>query len=138
MKQVLQNLSDEERKSVVSYRLQKAKDTLNEIKDITNLGYWRTAVNRLYYACYYAVSAMLVKHGYSTHTHSGVINMLGMHFVSNGIISKEQGKFYGRLFELRITGDYDDWATFDAVNVQTLIAPAEEFIQEIEKLINKP
>ena len=97
MKRVLTRLSDEERKSVVEYRLQKAKDTLSEIKDITDLGYWRTAVNRLYYACYYAASSLLVKHGYSTHTHSGVINLLGMHFVSKEVISKEHGKFYGKI-----------------------------------------
>jgi uncharacterized protein (UPF0332 family) len=128
-------LSEEERKAVVVLRLQKAKETLSEVKDIMELGYWRTAANRLYYACYYATSALLIKYGYSAHTHSGVISLLGLHFVSKGIISKESGKFYGRLFELRQTGDYDDWIVIEATDVEILIKPAEDFVCLLEQLI---
>jgi uncharacterized protein (UPF0332 family) len=128
-------LSEEERKAIVALRLQKARETLSEVKGIMELGYWRTAVNRLYYACYYAASALLVKYGYSAHTHSGVINLLGLHFVSKDIISKESGKFYGRLFELRQTGDYDDWIVIESTDVETLIKPAEDFVCLVEQLI---
>jgi len=128
-------LTQDERNAIVDYRLKKAKETLDEIKDIAALGYWRTAANRLYYACYYAVSALLVKHGYSTHTHSGVINLFGLHFVSNGIVSREQGKFYGKLFELRQTGDYSDLISIEADDVQSMLVPAKEFIALLEKLI---
>ncbi|GHT19486.1 DNA-binding protein [Bacteroidia bacterium] len=129
------NLNKEERKAVVTLRLQKAKETLLEAKDIVKLCHWRVVANRLYYACYYATSALLIKHGHMAQTHSGVISMLGLHFVKQGIVSNEQGKFYKRLFELRQTGDYDDWITIEEIDVQPLIAPAEEYICFLEKLI---
>ena len=32
-----------------------------------------------------------------------------MHFISKGLLSKEQGKAFSRLFEIRHSGDYDDF-----------------------------
>jgi uncharacterized protein (UPF0332 family) len=130
-------LSTEERGAIVTLRLQKAHDTLREAKDIIQLEHWRAAANRLYYACYYAASVLLIKHGYSAQTHSGIINLMGLHFVSKDLISKEQGKFYSQLFELRQTGDYDDWSVIEGKDVLPLVESAEEFIKTIEKLILK-
>ncbi|MDR0691893.1 MAG: HEPN domain-containing protein [Prevotellaceae bacterium] len=128
-------LNEEEKKAVVNLRLQKAKDTLREAKGTIELSYWHTAANRLYYACYYAASALLIQYEHPAQTHSGIINLLGMHFISKNIISKELGKFYANLFELRQTSDYSDWKDIEEDNVRKLIQPAEEFICTLEKLI---
>jgi uncharacterized protein (UPF0332 family) len=45
-------LSEEERKAVVVYRLEKAKDTFAEIPILIENHLWRNAANRLYYACF--------------------------------------------------------------------------------------
>ncbi|GHT58509.1 hypothetical protein FACS18945_4430 [Bacteroidia bacterium] len=128
-------LNAEDRETLVTLRIQKAKETLEEVKGNARMGYWRTTANRLYYACYYAASALLIKNGLLTHTHSGVISQLGLHFISKGIIGMEQGKLYKHLFELRQTGDYDDWITVEEKDVVPQIAPAENFIKKIEELI---
>ncbi len=47
----------------INYRIQKAKDTIHEVKTHIGNKYWNTAINRMYYACYYAVGALLVKNG---------------------------------------------------------------------------
>lgn len=83
------SLSDEERDAVVFYRIQKAKDTWKETEGIAQLGYWNSVINRLYYACYYMTSALLISNGHLAHTHGGVIRLFGLNFVANGIISKE-------------------------------------------------
>ncbi|MDR3339342.1 MAG: HEPN domain-containing protein [Candidatus Symbiothrix sp.] len=130
-------LSEEEKTAIVLHRLQKAKDTLVEAKGTIALGYWNTAANRLYYACYYVASALLMKHGYSAHTHAGIIGLLSLHFVSKGIICKELGKFYSQLFELRQTGDYSDWMVMEEADVQSFVEPADKFIDALEKLITE-
>ena len=131
-------LTDAEREQVVLHRLQKAKDTLNEAKGNIEMEYWHTAANRLYYACYYVASALLIKHEHIAKTHSGVITLLGLHFVSKGLISDEQGIFYSQLFALRQTGDYSDWIEIKAETVKEMVVPSEEFIATIEKLILLP
>ena len=49
----------------------------------------------------------------------------------------EQGKFFKRLFNLRQSGDYDDWFIIGESDVKPLLEPAEKFIAEIESLINE-
>jgi uncharacterized protein (UPF0332 family) len=129
-------LKNKDRTTLVAVRIQKAKDTFAEAKGIFDLGYWRVAANRLYYASFYAASALLIKNEIFAHTHTGVINQLSLHFVTKGIISVEQGKLYKHLFELRQSGDYDDWVYIEEKDVFPYFEPVENFITEIEKLIN--
>ena len=130
-------LSEENRKYIVNHRLQKAHDTLKEAKGNIDMGFWHTAAKRLYYACYYVVTALLIKNGFTVRTHNGVFTLLGKHFVLEGIVSNEQNKLYGKLLELRQDGDYDDWKVISEYDVKPLIEPAQKFIAEIEGLINK-
>jgi uncharacterized protein (UPF0332 family) len=129
-------LNDEERKTVVQFRMEKSQKTFAEIALLLSNGLWHTAVNRLYYACYYAVGALLVQNGIETHSHNGVINQMGLHFVRTGVLPVEQGKFYQRLFELRQTGDYSDWITIEEEDVKPLVDKAALFIHSIEKLLD--
>jgi uncharacterized protein (UPF0332 family) len=130
-------LQKEDRNELVTLRLQRAGETLAEAEGIIKLEYWRAAANRLYYACYYAAGALLVNNGLTAHTHTGVINQIGLHFVKTGKISVEQGKFYQQLFELRQTGDYSDWYPVSKEEVISRIEPAKQFIETIEKLIGE-
>ena len=128
-------LRQEDKDTLVMYRLQRANETMAEVKGTMQLGYWRLAANRLYYACYYAACALLIKNDIIAHTHSGVLNQLGLHFVAKEIINKEQNKLIKHLFELRQDGDYSDWSYIDEKDIKPLIEPAENFIKSIEQLI---
>ena len=129
-------LAKEEKEVIVQYRLERAVETLAEAKDLINLSRWYGAANRLYYACYYAVSGLLIKNGYTARTHSGVLGLFGKHFVLTKIISREQNKLYSTLFDLRQGGDYNDWIIIEEEDIVPLIEPVEEFIEKIENLIN--
>jgi uncharacterized protein (UPF0332 family) len=59
-----------ERTELVKYRITKAHDTFNEVKLHFENKLWNTAINRLYYACYYAVSALLLNNGIKAQTHA--------------------------------------------------------------------
>ena len=86
-----------------------------------------TAINRLYYACYYAVIALLIDSDIRTQTHNGVRQMLGFHFIKPGIIDKELGKFYTDIFDKRQTRDYDDFVDFSKEEVISMVEPAKQF-----------
>ena len=113
----------------------KAKNTLAEILILLENKFFRTAANRMYYACYYAATALLINKGIETHTHNGVQTMLGKHFVTNGKIDKSFGKMYRQLFNLRQSGDYEDWVIIEEEDIRQFLDPAEKFIAEIETLI---
>ena len=92
----------------------------------------------MYYACYYAVNALLINKKIQAQTHAGVRQMFGLHFVKTGRIDKEFGKFYSIIFDKRLTGDYDDFVDHKEEDVLFLKSKAEKFIQETDKLIVKP
>ena len=130
-------LLEEDRKSLVEYRLKKAKETFAEIPILIENKLWRNAANRLYYACFYAASALLISNSHQAHTHSGVKNVLSLYYVKENKIDKSLIKLYGRLFNMRQRGDYEDWIIIEDDDILPLIEPAEKFIAEIENLINK-
>lgn len=44
------SLSDEERYALVTYRVEKARTTMEQVKTVVPFGYWDMIANRLYYA----------------------------------------------------------------------------------------
>lgn len=76
-------LSDTDRIEIVKYIIEKAYRTYQEAVGSIKHGYVETAANRLYYAAYYAVSALLISYKYEASTHNGVIQMFGKVFWSS-------------------------------------------------------
>jgi len=129
-------MTDQERKELVEYRINRSKATFDEVHLHVKNELWNTAINRLYYACYYAVIALLISQKIVTQTHAGVRQMFGLHFVKNGLIEKELGKFYSDIFDKRQTGDYDDYVTFSREDVESMMEPAKMLIASIGKIIH--
>ena len=100
-------------------------------------GYYNAAANRLYYACFYSVLALLVANNISTSSHAGAKTMLGLHFVTKGLLQKEHGKTFSRLFEIRHSGDYDDFVYCDKTLIDEYAPKAKGFINAIKDLLNK-
>lgn len=128
-------IGEEERKAIVQYRLENAHRTLDSIPILMQNDLWDAAINRLYYACFYAVTALLVSHEIASQTHAGARQMLGMHFVRTGKLSIKLSRFYSDLFANRQTGDYEDFVYMDGETVQPLYPLAVEFVAAIELLI---
>jgi uncharacterized protein (UPF0332 family) len=73
-----------ERSEYVSRRIANAKKTLEEVDILIENKLWNMSVNRLYYACFYAVTALLYNYDMDTKTHSGAQTLFGQHFDKNG------------------------------------------------------
>jgi uncharacterized protein (UPF0332 family) len=119
---------------LIKYRLQKSKETLNDAKIMVEIATLSSTVNRIYYAMFYAVNALLLSKNFSSSKHSGVRALLNKEFINKGLLDKEMGKFYSKIFEERQEGDYKDFAKFNAEDVKKWLSNAENFIDEIEKL----
>ena len=132
-----QQLTEQERYELMKYRMQRAHDTMKEVLLLKSESFYNAAINRLYYACYYAAVALLIKHEIQPQTHNGVKTMLGLHFVSQGKLSKDHGNTFNTLFEKRHSGDYDDFVYCDREMVDELYPKAEVFIQTIEEMLHQ-
>jgi uncharacterized protein (UPF0332 family) len=95
-------------KDLVLYRMARAEETLEDARILAHAGRWNACVNRLYYSCFYAVSALLVRHGLSSSKHTGVRSLFNRHYVKTDKIPKSLARIYNDLFERRQEGDYGD------------------------------
>lgn len=132
-----EQLSRDNIEALVAYRFKRAEETLTEVPFLKQQGYYNTAVNRLYYACYYAAVALLIKHEVNPSTHAGVKQMLGMHFVATGRLSRELGRCFSLLFERRHSSDYDDFAYSSEEEINELMPKAQAFIEAIGVLLKE-
>lgn len=130
-----ETLDEQSRLGLIHYRMQRADETMEEAAVLAERGFYNATVNRLYYACFYATQALLLKHHIAATTHAGVKSMLGLHFVSKGIISIDHGKIFNTLFEKRHSSDYEAFAYCDKALVDDLKPLAEAFIQRIKELL---
>jgi uncharacterized protein (UPF0332 family) len=124
-------------RDLILYRIGRASETLKEAESMIENKFWNASINRTYYACYYAVGALLLTKDLDTSTHKGMRQLFGLHFVQPGIISKDYGKFFTDLFDKRQTGDYDDFVSYDKETATYLYTTAKEFIKEIKILVEQ-
>jgi uncharacterized protein (UPF0332 family) len=119
----------------ISYRVSKATESLGDARILAENKSWNACVNRLYYACYYIVSALLLKSQLNTQTHSGVKTLFNLHFIKTGKLTVEDGRLYSDLMDWRQKGDYGDMFDFDKETVLPLIPLVSSFIKRVEKLL---
>ena len=115
-----------ERKRIIEYWRKRARECLDDAKLLLENKRLYSAVNRIYYALFYQVSALLLAKGLSFSKHSGVLAAFNREFVKTGKIDKELGKFYNRMFEHRRTGDYGELVEFEEEDVKDWIRKAIE------------
>jgi uncharacterized protein (UPF0332 family) len=116
---------------IIDYRRKRAKETLKDAEQLFKSGSLFSAVNRIYYAMFYEVIALLLTKGFSSPKHSGV------KFVKTGKVSIQSGKLFARMYDFRQKGDYEDFVTFEENKVREWLDNAKLFIEELENLINK-
>lgn len=131
------SLGVEYRRELIKYRLERAAATIGEAQYNASGGYYNTAVNRLYYACYYAASALMLSRNIEASTHSGIKSMLGLRFVKTGELENSYGRIYQQLFENRQSGDYEDFVYCDRELFEELMPQALNFVSKISELTLK-
>ena len=132
-----EKMDENSKNALIAYRIQRAYETLKEAEVMKRENFYNAAINRLYYACYYATVALLLKYDIQTQTHNGVKTMLGLHFVSTGKLPLRIGKTFTTLFEKRHSGDYDDFMFCDKEMVNELFPQAELFIKSVDELLKE-
>lgn len=121
----------------INYRFKRAHESFEDANIMIDNKKWNSAVNRLYYTCFYAVIALLLKNNIETHTHNGARTKFSDVFIKTGKIDKKFGKLFSQLSDYRQKGDYGDLFDFDDKIVLPLVDQVKEFISEIGKLIEK-
>lgn len=132
-------MNEREKQDLIAYRLKRARETKDEVDFLINNRLWNrnTAINRMYYSCFYTVLALLLKYNVEDKTHAGVRQKFGLHFIKTGKVDQKYGRFFADLFDKRLTGDYDNFIDFGEADAKALKPVLIEFLEAIEALIDK-
>lgn len=122
---------------LVQNSLEKAEEALKAAEFNINNNFFSTAQNRIYYAVFYAVTAIGYNEDFITSKHSQLLGWFNKNFVKdNKIFPVEMFRFYQRSFENRRKSDYEFiWKP----NKNDLIADLEDakkFIENIKNYLN--
>lgn len=122
-------------RAVVAYRLEQAAEALRSADLNLEEKLIRSAVNRAYYAMFYAVLALLATRKVERSKHSGAISLFDREFVKPGTLPKDFSRWLHEAFSERQDADY-------ATEFQRTIAEAEElnkharqFLTEVRSLL---
>lgn len=119
---------------IITARLAKAEEALDLAKIAIEKGYWNSAAGRLYYTCFYLITALFEKNNIKTHTHTGVKTVFGLQFIKGGKVDAKWGKLLTNLFDARQEGDYGDFTVLTQEDILPLLKEVEEFKVMIIKL----
>ena len=129
------SLGDEERKIMVEFEIERAHRLIEQFPILENAKLWDTLANRVYYAVFHAVTALLIKNGLHAESHQGVMVLLNKHFVKEGLIDVEYGRLFVRLENMREKSDYTCLFETTEEEVVPMIPKAKELVSIIESLL---
>jgi uncharacterized protein (UPF0332 family) len=128
-------LKPEQVRDLLRYRIAQANETLREAEILLNETALRGAVNRSYYAMFYALLALLATKQLGTSRHSGAIRLFDREFVKTGLLPKELSRSLRVAFNRRQTHDYSELAEVDQQTAEETLTSAKTFVTAIESYL---
>ena len=131
------SLSDEERRIMVELEIERAEKITDQFETLREQKYWDTLVNRMYYAAFHAVSALLIHNALHVHTHRGALSIFNKEFVRTGVFTVEEGHLFSKLEGLRERGDYNCYVDTTEDEIVPMIEPLKALIGKIKSKISE-
>ncbi len=128
-------MTPEQLDALICYRIEQAHETLREVEILFHQSALRGAVNRAYYAMFYALLVLLATRQLGASKHSGAISLFDREFVKAGILSRDLSRSLRMAFDRRQTYDYGENTSIDQPTAQETIEQAKTFVAEVEKYL---
>lgn len=125
------SLSESERSIIVKREMEKAERTFEDVLFCSRENRWEAAANRLYYALFHAMSALLVSDGHQVKSHRGILALFGEYYVRTGLFSKKDGALLSNLVIMRDNSDYNCFFEADEEKLRPFLEPTRLLIEKI-------
>ena len=128
----------EKQVELAKYRLKQAEESINEaIFLLSGKQSTRSIINRVYYAMFYAVLALIVFGPFSSSKHSGVLSYFNKRFIKEGVFPEELGRSINKAYELRQESDYREYAELGYEEVEFFIEQAKTFLKTVKEFLER-
>jgi uncharacterized protein (UPF0332 family) len=117
---------------LLRFRLEQAHETLREAEILYQESAMRGAVNRAYYAMFYAVMALLATKQLGTSKHSGALALFDREFVKAGLLPRELSRSLHLAFDRRQRYDYGEMTPVTCQVAKEALTDAKAFVVAVE------
>ena len=77
---------DKDKFELIKYRLDEAKDTIEDVQLLISNDRLRASINRIYYGMFYSLLALGLKFDFETSKHQQLIGWFNKNFIHEGLI----------------------------------------------------
>lgn len=130
-------IQSDDRQVLCRMRLEQMRVSANSCKVLLENEDLQGAANRLYYAVFYALSALAVSSAISFSKHGTLIGWFNKEYVLTGKVDRSFGRFVNDAWQTRSRSDYDIFVKLQAGNLQKSVKKLNEFIENIESLLQQ-
>ena len=128
-------MTDENKRANANAELARCEQSLQAARVLIDAELLLDAESPLYYAAYYAAVALLLTQGFEPRSHSGVAQLLGLHFVKTGRLDSDDGRLFARLQKYRVEADYSTEFVLTKQAVEEDWAACSAFIRRARGLV---
>lgn len=123
--------------ALIRYRLAQAKEALDAAALNLANGLHHSAVNRAYYAMFYAVLALLAARQAETSRHSGAIAQFDQLYVKPTLLPKEFSRWLHDAFLHRQAADYGVELSVSRDEIDALLVHARDFLAGVSEYLDR-
>ena len=117
---------------LLRYRMEQAHETLREAGILWEQAALRGAVNRAYYAMFYALLGLLATRQLGASKHSGAITLFDREFVKTGLFPRELSRALHLAFDRRQRYDYGEMIPITDEIAKETLRDARTFVVAVE------
>ena len=124
-----------ETRVLIEVRLERSQEDIETAKELLNLGRYRAAVNRSYYAILGATAALLLTEKIERSKHSGIEAAYIQYFIKTGIFEKEDGRIFDYVRKKREESDYSAKTTIDKETAERVVSDANKYLVRLTEYL---
>ena len=118
-------------------QLEVAHERMKTAGILLDAGDYKAVANRLYYAVFSAMRAVLALDGFDSKKHSGIISRFRQSYIKTGTFSTEMSKIIDDFEVIREDNDYVDFFIISKEDVMIQSQRAKFFVNEVERYLQE-
>ena len=128
---------NEDVKNLANYRLEQAKENLEEAEALMKINKFKGASNRAYYSIFHAIKSILALEETDFKKHSTVMAYFNKEYISKNIFPRELGKRVNEARLFREKSDYVDFYIVTREEAKEQIETAKIMIEKAENYLSE-
>lgn len=128
-------MTGENKRANIAAELARCDQSLRAARVLIDADLLLDAESRLYYAAFHAAVALLLTESLQAKSHTGVGQLLGLHFVKTGRLDPDDARLFARLQKYRVEADYSTAFVLTKDALEEDLAACGAFVDRVRGII---